>query len=502
MAFAQVSVQYTFFEPTLSPPAVRSGDECLVPVESLQRFGWLALPGKSEIQVRAEGQTIRLRVQQRSGVPYISLNEAVRQLGGFGKWVNEKRYQALGVVRSIQVAEENLRVETSLPVDASVFTLDAPPRLVLDLRGAMLSQSAQAKVEGRCRFSQFAPDVVRVVLDLDAVPTLGPKPKPGKSLAVSFAGGRPITGAPVLLRPPVVGQDDEAETVLRIPYEGPKPSAVSIVKGPDGAIWIRVPQAKPSEEADGTAVSSVTLASATIEQSPWGDVGVRLELRRPMGVTVSPNEKEIVVRVVRPRNASLALTSSVLFVDAGHGGSDPGAQFKLPDGTVISEKSITLPIAQEVSRLLTAEGATSVMTRDSDFNPGLYARAEAANNSNAHFFVSIHVNSNTVVNSMSGSFVYYHADDMDSRILAECIAEEIGKVSGLPNHGARSDYTLYPDKGLAVLRTSQMPAVLVEVAYLNHEKDRKLLLDPAFQKKIAEAIVRGIKVYLGVQAKG
>lgn len=221
-----------------------------------------------------------------------------------------------------------------------------------------------------------------------------------------------------------------------------------------------------------------------------------------MGVTVSPNEKEIVVRVVRPRNASLALTSSVLFVDAGHGGSDPGAQFKLPDGTVISEKSITLPIAQEVSRLLTAEGATSVMTRDSDFNPGLYARAEAANNSNAHFFVSIHVNSNTVVNSMSGSFVYYHADDMDSRILAECIAEEIGKVSGLPNHGARSDYTLYPDKGLAVLRTSQMPAVLVEVAYLNHEKDRKLLLDPAFQKKIAEAIVRGIKVYLGVQAKG
>lgn len=502
LAAAQVSVQYTFFKPTFSPPAARSGDECLVPVESLQRLGWVAVPGQGEIQVRAEEKTLKLKVQQRSGVPYVSLSDAVRQLGGMAKWLDQKSFQVLSLVQAIEVSKDRARVRASLPVDVSVFTLDAPPRLVVDVKGAAIAAGAPPKTDGPCRYAQFAPDVVRIVLDMNAVPKVASKPKPGKDLTISFAGGTILTQAPVILRPPVVGADDEAETVIRIPYEGPKPSSVSAMRGPDGAIWIRVPQAKPSEDANGTAISSVSLASATIERSPWGDVGVRLELRRPMGVTVSPGEKEIVVRVVRPRNASLALSNAVLFVDAGHGGTDTGAQAKLPDGRIVHEKDVTLPIAQEVSRLLMTDGATSVMTRDSDFDPGLYARAEAANDSSAHFFISIHANSNTVVNSMSGTFVYYHADDMDSRVLAECISEEIGKVSGLPNHGVRSDYTLYPNKGLAVLRTAKMPAVLIEVAYLNNEKDRKLLVDPSFQKKIAEAIVRGIKVYLGVKAEG
>jgi N-acetylmuramoyl-L-alanine amidase len=56
-----------------------------------------------------------------------------------------------------------------------------------------------------------------------------------------------------------------------------------------------------------------------------------------------------------------------------------------------------------------------------------------------------------------------------------------------------------PAKGFAVLRGSNMPGVLVEVAYINNAKDRKYLTNAQFQEKIADAIVKGIKAYIGEQ---
>jgi N-acetylmuramoyl-L-alanine amidase len=59
----------------------------------------------------------------------------------------------------------------------------------------------------------------------------------------------------------------------------------------------------------------------------------------------------------------------------------------------------------------------------------------------------------------------------------------------------RTDKTLYQN-GLAVLRTSEMPAVLIEVGYLNHDGDRAKLIDPKFQARVADAIARGIQKYV------
>jgi N-acetylmuramoyl-L-alanine amidase len=109
----------------------------------------------------------------------------------------------------------------------------------------------------------------------------------------------------------------------------------------------------------------------------------------------------------------------------------------------------------------------------------------------------VHINSNTVANSQSGSFVYYHGGDADSKLLADLISEEIGKVSELKSHGSRSDRTVAKQSGFAVLRGSTMPGVLVEVAYINNATDRKYLQSAEFQRKIANAIVKGIKAYIG-----
>lgn len=500
-----VKVRFTFFEPSLTPAAMRIGDECFFPIESASRLGWSATLHEDRVTVRNAITETTLPVRRIGGVAYASLTKTARAFEAHTAWKDARTFEVLATVRQITVTQGRISIETSLSVQPSTFVLNAPPRLVMDLRGATLSSSSPPKVEGAVRFSQFQPDTVRVVVDLSAPPRLSAKPSADRILVASWSNASPIatTGPtpPIRVKSVEIASESEGETVLRIPYQGPRPTRITISRDANGIVWVRLPSAELEDSEGSTALSTTVLTSASLEQTPWGGLGIRLELRRPMGVTVSPAEAELVVRLVRPKNSNLTLSSATLFVDAGHGGRDTGTQYKLPDGTVVREKEIVLPIAQMVSEMLSTEGATTVLTRDDDFDPGLYARAEMANSSSAHFFLSIHVNSNQIVDSMSGTFVYYHGNDLDSKVLAECIATEIGKVSGLPNHGARSDYTLYPNKGLAVLRTANMPAVLIEVAYLNHAKDRQLLLQPEFRKRIAEAIVKGVKVYLGVDTE-
>jgi N-acetylmuramoyl-L-alanine amidase len=222
------------------------------------------------------------------------------------------------------------------------------------------------------------------------------------------------------------------------------------------------------------------------------DTIVRVALKKPMGVSVEPAGNKLSISISQPRSAGGTLADKTIVIDPGHGGTDGGAR----SGS-LHEKNFTLQISKLVVQMLKEQGAAVVMTRSTDATVGLTSRPQVANDSNAHFFVSIHINSNTVANSQSGSFVYYHGPDKDGRLLADLISEEIGKVSPLKSHGSRSDFTVAKTKGFAVLRGSKMPGVLVEVAYINNSTDRKHLQDSAFQKKIAEAIVRGIKAYIG-----
>src|SRR5262249_47191768 len=148
-------------------------------------------------------------------------------------------------------------------------------------------------------------------------------------------------------------------------------------------------------------------------------------------------------------------------------------------------KDITLPIARLVASKLSDEGCTVLLTRDDDTFVPLPDRPGVANGSAADFFVSVHINSNGVDESRSGTTTYFHFDDPDCKLLAECIQAEIAKISGLPDNGVASDRTVAKTKGFAVLRGSEMPAVLVEVAYINNSKDRSLLLKDEFRQKIA-----------------
>jgi len=210
-----------------------------------------------------------------------------------------------------------------------------------------------------------------------------------------------------------------------------------------------------------------------------------------VGVQFASTGKSLEIILEKP--AGGRLQGRVITVDPGHGGKDSGARSPNRD---IYEKELTLLIATELSDYLRAQGATVIMTRTDDTYIPLTDRADMANNNNSDFFISIHINSNVVNNSRSGTTTYYHGHEEMAHVLAECVQAEIVKVSGLPSLGVASDLSRY-ETGFSVLRNSRMPAILVETGFLNNTTDRAEMVTREFQKRVARAIVKGIQDYLG-----
>lgn len=167
-------------------------------------------------------------------------------------------------------------------------------------------------------------------------------------------------------------------------------------------------------------------------------------------------------------------------LDPGHGGSDPGAI--VGDA---QEKDINLAIALLVrEQLAEQEGIVVLMTREQDVYPSLTDRTDFANREKADLYVSIHANS-LEDDSYAGIITFYHPDKRTSRTPAEMIQAAVTAASGGVDRGVRSeDY--------AVLRDTDMPAVLVETGFMTCPDELALLTDADYQQRLAQGIAQGI----------
>jgi len=181
-------------------------------------------------------------------------------------------------------------------------------------------------------------------------------------------------------------------------------------------------------------------------------------------------------------------------IDPGHGGFDPGAVG--PSG--LKEKDVTLSIGLKLREKLQLQGINVVMTRDRDTalgnneNDDLINRATVANNAKADYFVSIHCNSAGPTAYGTETFAYKAGGQGEK--LAQAIQEQLIHTIGLRNRGVK--FANY-----AVLRNTNMPAVLVETAFISNPAEEKLLADDAWRDRFAEAIAIGICNHLGIQYK-
>ena len=153
-----------------------------------------------------------------------------------------------------------------------------------------------------------------------------------------------------------------------------------------------------------------------------------------------------------------------IFIDAGHGGSDPGAL-----GNGLKEKDIVLSISQKLTRLFNSKGIQVSNSRHDDVSVGLSERADMANRWGADLFISIHANALDGSGSAYGTECYTHpGSSAENKRLALDIASSISNKLGTYNRGCK-------EADFAVLRLSNMPAVLVETAFIDNSGDSELL---------------------------
>lgn len=176
-----------------------------------------------------------------------------------------------------------------------------------------------------------------------------------------------------------------------------------------------------------------------------------------------------------------------IYLDAGHGGSDPGAV-----GNGLKEKDITLKLAQKVEALLKKYlDVQTKMSRTGDTYPSLSSRTNDANSWEADFFMSFHINAgggagyeDFVFPGSSKSIAYQNIMH----------AEIIKNISKMKNRGKKqADYQ--------VLRNTKMPSILTECGFIDNVADAASLKQEAFLDGLAQGHVNGLVKSFGLKEK-
>jgi len=181
------------------------------------------------------------------------------------------------------------------------------------------------------------------------------------------------------------------------------------------------------------------------------------------------------------------IRGSVVVIDPGHGGRDPGALPKYAGQR--TEKSIVLDIGNRVGRLLNERGARVIMTRGNDVYLELQDRADIAERNHADLFVSIHADS-AERTSASGAGIHIH-----TQASAKSQKAALRMVASFKQHGI--DCRGVFRNNFHVLRKHTRPAMLIECGFLTNPSDAQKLNSAGYRAQIAEAIADGVASYFG-----
>lgn len=182
-----------------------------------------------------------------------------------------------------------------------------------------------------------------------------------------------------------------------------------------------------------------------------------------------------------------------IYIDPGHNasGADTGAV-----GFGLKEQDITVQIGVLLRDLLIENGQTVRMSRESIYDTvaqglseSLSARYSDANSWNSDLFISIHCNS---ANSKAyGCETYYYAGSRDGERLAKDVQRHLPEETGRTDRGVKT-------ANFAVIKYTNMPAILVESAFIDNYDDNRFLASESGRKSVAVGIYKGICNYLGI----
>ncbi len=249
----------------------------------------------------------------------------------------------------------------------------------------------------------------------------------------------------------------------------------------------------PQLPSDGVARALITPTGVVADVISTVDGGFLI---------LTPCGREAVV------SSGQVLSGAHVVIDAGHGGTEPGAVG--PQG--VQESHVNLAIAQRLESLLEAAGITVVQTRTDDYRISILSRTAIATSLAPQAFISIHHNAAPDGPSgRPGAETYYQAEDPESKRLAGLIFEEAlasfeeidiewagDTDAGVKYRKGESGADYY-----GILRRSAgVPATLTELLYLTNPPEEALLVTPAFQQVEAEAIGRAVVRFLTTEDPG
>lgn len=472
-------------------------------------------------------------------------------------WAGEVRQVAL------QTGATGTRAEIALAGSGGYKTLSlsGPNRLVVDFPDSSairnLKLPTPTGVVTAVRTGQPVPGTFRVVFDLaESVAPFKPqmlKQGDESRLVIEWPGDAPssVAAAPVP-KPPVTAA--APAPVAATPVAAAPTPAEAAQARDEAARATALLTANARQQASTGAAAPVptpaaptataTVTSASTANAASNALSPAAILAGQSAAAVEPTAAPTPVvpvqapRPVMPSDASrikmqAGMRPLVVAIDPGHGGQDPGAVG--PTGK--REKDITLAVARELARQVNATpGLKAYLTRDTDVFIPLPMRAQKARSAKADIFISIHADA-AENRAAKGSSVYVlstkGASSQRARWLAdkENAADLVGGVRLQQTEGtlanvlldlAQSGYMKASEDAaghvlgglkrigknhkpnieranFAVLRTSDMPAMLVETAFISNPDEERRLMDPAYQRQIAGAVLDGVHTFFSRQ---
>lgn len=398
-----------------------------------------------------------------------------------------ERVEGLTEITGVRVSNSQdktrIVVDAKAPVTYRTMVLKNPGRVVVDIKGAWLSPQVKRELSvsssfvSRARVAQFDPRTVRVVVETTV----------GKDNYKIF----PLTGGPVPGRVVLdfgrVGPDSAGATIALPDVKAPSKPAAPQTKPTKP----QTPQTKPVETkpAETKPVETKPEEQQTPQDAEQAAQETAADTPGEQPATESSTDAGIA--------AITGLAGHSITIDAGHGGNDSGAI----GPTGVTEKSVTLRVALALQKLLTSEGATVYMTRttDTEVSPKgaaasdieeLQARCDVANRHNSDIFISIHMDSFTNGAAKGTTGYYYALGSKKSRDLADKVRAGVIDQIGTPSRGTQSC-------NFYVVKHTDMPAKLVEVAFISNPTEEKLMNSEDGVQKAAQGIADGIADFFG-----
>ena len=395
-------------------------------------------------------------------------------------------------IKDIQVSTsetfDQIVISLTASVEPKVFFLEEPLRLVVDFpdtifEGPKKTIKADSPRVSEVRAAQFdiKPFVARVALELkDKIPPYRILREENR-VSVELGEG----GPPAIVK---IKAFEEAQTInLEILADRVISFEAKALKDPD-RIVIEIPGALFPGRKIRRFYLGPLIRTRSSQLKKSGSARVVVDLTQPVKykITLSSDKKMILLSVVKPKKGKAlslrrldpCLKDKVIVIEPGHGGKDPGAVGRKRS----LEKEENLKTSLRLCKMLAEAGAIPLLTREDDVYMNKEEIVEFANQNKADIFISFHYNSSWW--PWAKGIETYIWDDRDKRL-----AEEIQK--SLVRTLNREDRGVKKEKYFTVHHTD-MPAILVEPAYISNREEEKLILTEAFQEKIARAILEGL----------